>query len=126
LYDKYPYEKRLLLASGVLMTIGVGVAFFGSVYSAILAGILIGLAAGTGFTFGFSAARTANRLDQEYEPLAVSWVNSISLFGNFVPPLLYSYFATQYGYSFAWLYLAVFSFLLTIPLFLKSVPRKKR
>jgi MFS family permease len=126
LYDKYGNEKQLLFASGVLMTVGVGVAFFGSVYSAILAGILIGLAAGAGFTFGFSAARAANRLDQEYETLAVSWVNSISLFGNFVPPLLYSYFAVQYGYSFAWLYMAVLSFLLFIPILLKRAPKKAR
>jgi MFS family permease len=126
LYDKYGNEKQLLFASGVLMTVGVGVAFFGSVYSAILAGILIGLAAGAGFTFGFSAARAANRLDQEYETLAVSWVNSISLFGNFVPPLLYSYFAVQYGYSFAWLCMAFLSFLLFVPILLKRAPKEAR
>ena len=125
LFDRYGNSKQLLLASCVLMSIGVGVAFFGSVHSAILAGILIGLAAGTGFTFGFSAAREANRLDREYETLAVSWVNSISLFGDFVPPLLYSYFAMQYGYSSAWLCLAVLSFLLIIPLLLKKAPKKK-
>jgi len=124
LFDKYDNAKHLLLASGFLMTIGVAIAFFGSVYSAILAGILIGLAAGAGFTFGFAAAREANRLDQEYETLAVSWVNSISLFGDFVPPLLYSYFVVQYGYSSAWLSMAVFSFLLIIPLLLKKIPRK--
>ena len=125
LFDRHDNAKQLLLASGFLMIIGVAVAFFGSVYSAILAGILIGLAAGAGFTFGFSAARAANRLDQEYETLAVSWVNSISLFGDFVPPLLYSYFVVLYGYSSAWLSMAVFSFLLIIPLLLKKVPKKK-
>lgn len=125
LFDTYGNKKRLLLASGVIMTGGVAVAFFGSAYSAILAGILIGLAAGAGFTFGFSAARAANRFDQEYETLAVSWVNSISLFGNFIPPLLYSYLVIQYGYSSASLYMAVFSFLLITPLLLKEAPKKE-
>jgi MFS family permease len=125
LFDRYGNAKQLLFATGGLMAIGVGVAFFGSVYSAILSGILIGLATGAGFTFGFSAARAANRLDREYETLAVSWVNSISLFGDFVPPLLYSYFAVQYGYSLAWLYTAVLSFLLIIPLILNKAQKKK-
>jgi MFS family permease len=125
LFDRYGNARQLLLTSGVLMSIGTGIAFFGSVYSAILTGILIGLAAGTGFTFGFSAARAANRLDGEYETLAVSWVNSISLFGDFIPPLLYSHFVIQYGYSFAWLYIAVLSFLLIVPLLLEKFPKKK-
>jgi MFS family permease len=126
LFDRYGNEKRLLLASGLLMAFGVGVAFFGTVYSAILSGVLVGIASGAGFTFGFSAARAANRLDKEYETLAVSWVNSISLFGDFVPPLLYSYLVIQYGYSPAWLYMAVLAFALVIPVLLPKVSRQKR
>jgi MFS family permease len=126
LFDRYGNAKRLLLASGVLMAFGVGVAFFGTVYSAILSGVLVGLASGAGFTFGFAAARAANRLDKEYETLAVSWVNSISLFGDFVPPLLYSYFVIQYGYSPAWLYMAVLAFVLVIPVLFPKVSRQKR
>jgi MFS family permease len=126
LFDRYSNVKRLLLASGLLMTVGVGVAFFGTVYAAILSGILVGLASGSGFTFGFSEARAANRLDREYETLGVSWVNSISLFGDFVPPLLYSYLVIQYGYSPAWLYMAVLAFALMIPVLLPMVPRQKR
>ena len=126
LFDRYSNAKQLLLASGALMAIGVGVAFFGSAQSAILAGILVGLAAGTGLTFGFCAARATNRLDQEYETLAVSWVDTISLFGNFFPLLMYPYFVIQYGYSFAWLYMAILPFLLIIPLLLKKVPARAR
>jgi MFS family permease len=127
LFDRYGNAKRLLLASGSLMAVGVGVAFLGTVYSAILAGVLVGLATGCGFTFGFSAAREANKLDKEYETLAVSWVNSISLFGDFVSPLLFSYLVIQYGYSPAWLYMAVLTFALIIPiLFSKVISRQKR
>lgn len=126
LFDRYGNAKKLLLASGVLMVVGVGVAFLGTVYSAILAGVLVGLAAGTGFTFGFAAARAANRLDKEYETLAVSWVNSISLFGDSVPPLLFSYLVVQYGYSPAWLYMAVLAFALIIPVLFTKVSGQKR
>jgi MFS family permease len=126
LFDRYGNAKRLLLASGVLMAVGVGVAFLGTVYSAILSGVLVGLASGAGFTFGFSAARAANKLDKEYETLAVSWVNSISLFGDFVPPLLYSYLVIQYGYSPAWLYMAVLAFVLVIPVLFPKVSSENR
>jgi len=104
----------------------VGAAFFGTVYSAVLSGVLVGLASGAGFTFGFSAARAANKLDKEYETLDVSWVNSISLFGDFVPPLLYSYLVIQYGYSSAWLYIAMLAFLLVIPIVFPKAASLKR
>jgi MFS family permease len=126
LFDRYGNVKQLLLASGFVMAVGVGIAFLDTVYSSILAGVLVGLGSGSGFTFGFSAAREANKLDKEYETLAVSWVNSISLFGDFVSPLLFSYFAVQYGYSPAWLYLAVLSFALIIPILFPKVSRQKR
>jgi MFS family permease len=126
LFDRYGNVKQLLLASGFVMAVGVGIAFLDTVYSSILAGVLVGLGSGSGFTFGFSAAREANKLDKEYETLAVSWVNSISLFGDFVSPLLFSYFVVQYGYSPAWLYLAVLSFVLIIPILFPKVSRQKR
>jgi MFS family permease len=126
LFDRYDHTKQLLVASGSLMAVGVGVALLGTVYSAILAGVLVGLATGSGFTFAFSAASEANKLDKEYETLAVSWVNSISLFGNLVSPLLFSYLVIQYGYSPAWLYMAVLTFALIIPILFSKVPKHKR
>jgi MFS family permease len=125
LFDRFGNAKLLLIVSGVLMACGVGVAFLDTVYSAILAGVLVGIATGSGFTFAFSAAREANRLDKEYETLAVSWVNSISLFGDFVSPLLFSYLVIQYGYSPAWLYIAVLTFALFIPMLFFKVSRQK-
>ena len=120
IFDRFGNAKWLLLATSALMTMGIGVAFLGTLYSAITSGILVGLASGAGFTFGFAAAREANRFDPEYETLAVSWANSISLFGNFLPPLLFSYVAIQFSYSTAWLCLALLSFILIFPvLFLK-------
>jgi len=124
IFDRFGNAKWLLLTTGALMAMGIGIAFFGTLYSAITSGILVGLASGAGFTFGFAAAREANRFDSEYETLAVSWVNSISLFGDFVPPLLFSYFAIQFSYSTAWLCLALLSFILIFPV-LFSKPSTK-
>jgi MFS family permease len=125
IFDRFGNAKSLLLATGALMAIGIGVAFFGTIYSAITSGILVGLASGAGFTFGFAAAREANRFDPEYETLAVSWVNSISLFGDFAPPLLFSYLAIQFSYSTAWLSLALLSFILIFPLLFTKPSTKK-
>jgi MFS family permease len=122
-FDRFRNAKHLLLASGALMALGLGLAFFGTIYSAVLSCILVGLASGAGYTFGFSAARETNKLDPEYETLAVSWVNSISLFGDFAPPLIFSFFAIQYGYSSAWLYLAVIAFALMLPVLFSKAPK---
>lgn len=125
IFDTSGNLKRLLLASGALMAVGVSLPLFGTVDSAILSGILVGLGSGCGFTFGFAAARAANKLDKEYETLAVSWVNGISLFGDFVPPLLYSFLAIHYGYSAAWLCMGIVAFVLLIPMLFVRVSRQK-
>lgn len=124
-FDRFGNAKWLLLATGALMALGIGVASFGTLYPAIISGVLVGLASGAGFTFGFAAAREANRFDPEYETLAVSWVNSISLFGDFVPPLLFSFFAIQFNYSTAWLCLAFLSFMLILPVLFSGASTKK-
>ena len=125
IFDRFGNAKWLLLATGTLMAFGIGIAFFGTLYSAITSGILVGLASGAGFTFGFAAAREANRFGPEYETLAVSWVNGISLFSDFIPPLLFSYFAIQFGYSFAWLCMALLAFVLIFPVFFSKASTRK-
>jgi MFS family permease len=115
IFDRSGRVKQLMFVSGLTMAIGLGVAFLGAVYAAVISGIMVGLASGIGFTFGFAAARAANRLDKEYETLAVSWVNSISLLGNSVPSLLYSYIALQYGYAQSGISVAVLALIMFIP-----------
>jgi MFS family permease len=124
-FDRFGNAKWLLLATGGLMALGVAIAFFGTLYSAIISGVLVGLASGAGFTFGFATAREANKLGPEYETLTVSWVNSISLFGDFVPPLLFSYFVIHFGYSSAWLCLASLAFVLVFPVLFSRVSTRK-
>jgi MFS family permease len=121
LFDRSSNTKEILFVSGALMALGLGVMFVGTVYSAILSAVLVGIGSGTGFTFVYCAARAANKLDPEYETLVVSWVNFISLFGGFVPPLFFSYLVVQYGYSPAWIYSAVLTFVLMIPMLAPKV-----
>jgi len=124
-YDRVGDVKWLLFATGAVMVFGVGIAFIGTLYSAIISCVLVGLASGAGFTFGFAAAREANIFGPEYETLAVGWVNGIALFGDFVPPLLFSYIAIGFGYGSAWLALALLAFVLILPiLFSKTSTRQ--
>ena len=76
LFDRFKNVKRLLLMTGVVMAVGIGIAFIGTLYSAMTSSVCVGLASGAGMTFGFAAAREANKLDSEYDTLAVSWVTS--------------------------------------------------
>ena len=124
-FDRFGNVKWLLLVTGVVMALGVGIAFIGTLYSAIVSSVLVGLASGAGFTFGIAAAKEANRLGSEYDTLAVSWVNSLALLGNFVPPLLFSYFVIRFGYSYAWLCIALLAFLLILPVFFSKVSARK-
>ena len=124
-FDRFGNAKLLLFATGAVMAFGVGIAFAGTLYSAITSGVLVGLASGAGFTFGFAAAREANRFGPEYETLAVSWVNGIALFGDFVPPLLFSYVAISFGYGSAWLVLALLAFVLILPVFFSKASKRK-
>jgi MFS family permease len=114
-FDRFGNAKWLFFVTGIVMAIGTGIAFIGTVYSAIASSVLVGLAHGAGFTFGFAAARDANRLGLEYDTLAVSWVNSLSLLGSFLPVLLFSYFVMWFGYGYAWLCIALLAFLLVLP-----------
>jgi MFS family permease len=125
IFDRFGNAKRLLLVTGVVMALGIGIASVGTLYSAVMSSVLVGLASGAGFTFGFAAAREANIFGPEYETLTVSWVNSLALFGNFVPPLLFSYFVIRFGYGYAWLYIALLASLLILPIFFSKVSTRK-
>jgi MFS family permease len=124
-FDRFRNVKWLLLMTGVVMALGIGIAFIGTLYSAIASSVLVGLASGAGPTFVFAAAREANTQGSEYDTLAVSWVNSVSLLGTFASPLLFSYFVIRFGYGYAWLCIALLAFLLILPVFFSKVSARK-
>ena len=124
-YDRSGNVKWLLLVTGVTMAVGVGIASVGTLYSAIASGVLVGLASGAGLTFVYAAARETNKLGSEYDMLTVSWVNSLGLLGSFVSPLLFSYFVLGFGYGYAWLCIALLTFLLILPVFFPGSSQRK-
>lgn len=120
-YDRMKRPRFLMLSSNVVLAASLVLAAFPSVVTAIVCTVLSGLFSGFGFTVGFAAAKDFNEASKEYDSLAVAWVNCISLFGAFVPPLIFSYSVAASGYPAAWLIAAAMTLVLTVPLlFLKE------
>ena len=123
IYDTFLNIKRLLFYTGILMALGISLSAFSSVFATATSGILVGVASG-GFTLGFSSARDSVKIEQEYETLAVSWVNSVSLFGDFIPPLIFSAIVVGFGYNLAWLVCGILAVALLIPLLVAKSPQR--
>ncbi len=104
LYDTASKHRLLMVASMLGSAASLAVVGMGSLYAAAAAAVLAGVVAGIGFTFAFAGARDFNRAGKEYESLAIAWVNSIQLTGEFFPPLFFSFVAGWLGYSQAWLW----------------------
>jgi len=114
-YDTVSKHRLLMIASMLASAGSLAIVGLGSVYAAAAATILGGVVSGFGFTFAFAGARDFNKAGKEYESLAIAWVNSIQLTGEFFPPLFFSYLADQYGYSQAWLWSAVLTLAFIVP-----------
>jgi MFS family permease len=114
-YDSTKNAKILIFISGVLMSLGVGIVPVGGGITSLIGVVLGGIAVGFGITVGFAAAREMSKASYEYEPLAVGWVNFISLFGVFIPPIIFSRIAEISGYNYAWLFGSVITLALSIP-----------
>ena len=114
-YDTVSKHRILMIAAMLGSAGSLALAGISSIYAAAAAAVVGGVVAGIGFTFAFAGARDFNRSGKEYESLAISWVNSIQLTGEFFPPLLFSYVAEQYGYSQAWLWSAAVTVAFVIP-----------
>jgi MFS family permease len=114
-YDTVSNHRLLMIVSMLASAGSLAIVGIGSVYAAVVAATLGGVVSGFGFTFAFAGARDFNKAGKEYESLAIAWVNSIQLTGEFFPPLFFSYLAEQYGYSQAWLWSAVLTLAFIVP-----------
>ena len=114
-FDKFRDAKKWVFFAGSITAIGVALASFESVYSAIVSSAIVGIGFGVGFTVGLSTARELCSVNPEYESMAVGWVDGLSVFGGFFAPLLFAAVVVSYGYPNAWLLSALFAFLLTLP-----------
>jgi MFS family permease len=122
LYDKTRRPHALLFLSGVLLTIAVGVASLGSIYSAVASTIIAGFCGGA-FTVAYLAARESRAVTDEYQTLAVSWVNNIQMIAGFWSPLTFSTLVVLVGYADSWLIAATYTLALTSIILFAKRPR---
>jgi MFS family permease len=122
LYDKTRRPHALLFLSGVLLTIAVGVASLGSIYSAVASTIIAGFCGGA-FTVAYLAARESRAVTDEYQTLAVSWVNNIQMIAGFWSPLTFSTLVVLVGYADSWLIAATYTLALTSIILFARRPR---
>ena len=127
LYDRTRRPRRFMLVSdlgmsGALLILAVAPG----VVTAIACSVAGGIVSGVGFTTSFAAAKDLNRATEEYDGLAVAWVNCVSLSGSFWPPVLFSYLVGASGYPVAWLGSALICLSMAVPVLLlkEGVPSK--
>jgi len=102
-YDRMKKPRLLMLTADLGMAGALVICSIRSLYAAVIGTVFAGIVFGVGLTTAFAAAKDLNKEPKQYDTLAISWVNCLSLFGNFGPPLVFSYLAVTLGYSAAWL-----------------------
>ncbi|MDQ3962189.1 MAG: MFS transporter [Thermoproteota archaeon] len=117
IYDRIKDAKKLLIISGIVMSSSMAMIAANTLYVIILSIIIAGFFLAGGFVIVYTKAKQVKGLHAEYETLAVSYVNGISLFNAFWVPILFSYIVNQSGYSMAWFLGGFLTLLLVLPLF---------
>lgn len=117
IYDRIKDAKKLLIISGIVMSSSMALIAANTLYVIILSIIIAGFFLAGGFVIVYTKAKQVNGLHAEYETLAVSYVNGISLFNAFWVPIVFSFIVNQFGYSMAWFLGGFITLLLVLPLF---------
>ena len=120
LYDRTKKTKKILLISGLAAAAGVLGIAVPSIYIIIPAMILSAIFLSAGFVIVYAEAKRINSvqdLDPQYQTLAVSYVNGISLFGASWIPILFSFAVDRFGFSLAWLLGGFIVLVLVLPAF---------
>jgi MFS family permease len=117
IYDRIKDAKKLLIISGIVMSLSMAMIATNMLYIIILSIIIAGFFLAGGFVIVYTKAKQVKGLHAEYETLAVSFVNGISLFNSFWVPIVFSFVVNQSGYSVAWLLGGFLMLVLVLPLF---------
>src|SRR5918995_1604680 len=105
-YDRTKKTKNILIISGLLAAIGVCGMSVPSIYIIMPSMIISAVFLSAGFVLVYAEAKrtsSAQRLDPNYQTLAVSFVNGISLFGAFWIPVLFSFSVDLIEFSNVWI-----------------------
>lgn len=117
IYDRIKDAKKLLIVSGIVMSSSMAMIAANTLYIIIFSIIIAGFFLAGGFVIVYTKAKQVKGLHAEYETLAVSYVNGISLFNAFWVPIVFSFIVNQFGYSLAWFLGGFITLLLVLPLF---------
>lgn len=115
IYDKIGNAKKLLIISGIVSAFSIVGFATDSLYVIMISVVITGFFLSAGFVIVYAKAKEINKSQSKYQTLAVSYVNSLSLFGVFWIPVLFSIVANRVGYEIAWLLGGVTVILLVLP-----------
>ena len=115
IYDKIGNARNLLFMSGIICAVSIIGFATGSLYIIMISIVTTGLFLSAGFVIVYAKAKEINKSQSQYQTLAVSYVNGLSLFGVFWVPVLFSIVANRVGYEIAWLMGGVTMIFLVLP-----------
>jgi MFS family permease len=105
IYDRTREAKKILIISGFAAAVSVWGMAIPSIYIIIPSMIISAIFLSAGFVLVYAEAKRSSvvhHLDPQYQTLAVSYVNGISLFGAFWIPILFSFAVDRFGFALAW------------------------
>lgn len=114
-FDRFGNARKWIFSAGAITAVGIACASIHSLYFAMISSVIVGIGFGVGFTVGLSAARDLSSQHAEFESMAVSWVDGLSIFGGFLAPLIFAAIVVSSGYPNGWLLVALVGFMLTLP-----------
>jgi len=124
LFDRTSRPKTFILLLGVLSAIGLAVSAENGLAGSVLSTIIVGFFSSAGFIVCIAASRQrSEKHESEYEVLGVSWVISLSLFGSFFGPVIFSSAVVSFGYGVAWILSGLISLIFFAPLLLSMIRR---
>jgi MFS family permease len=119
-YDRTKKAKRILIISGLAAAFSIWGMSVPSIFVIIPSMIVSAIFLSAGFVIVYAEAKRTSgiqHLNPQYQTLAVSFVNGISLFGAFWIPVLFSLAVDHFGFSFAWLLGGLVVLIFVLPAF---------
>lgn len=116
IYNKVKNTKKLLFLCSLISASSIMALYINSIYVVIFSILVSGIFLSIGFVVIYAKAKQDYGIRREYQTLAISFVNGISLSGSFWIPIIFSYFVTEYSYDTAWIMSGILIILLSLPL----------
>ena len=109
----------LLIILSTIVSLNIAFISTDNIYAITLSIVFIGIFISGGFVVPYTKARELaiiNLGQPQYETLAISFINGLSLFGAFWAPFVFSSIVKYFDYSLAWLIGGLITFIFTVPI----------